>query len=173
MYYTGIGSRETPENILKLFTNIARKLSNRNWTLRSGGAEGADTSFEIGACSKEIYLPWKGFNGSSSSYYCISKSALTLACQLHPAWDKIIPRSSKTTCKETATEILGYDLQSPSEFVICWTQGGMGKGGTGQAIRLARKYEIPIIDFGKDTIQDNLSKIKNFLTTRKSGPRLM
>ena len=35
-------------------------------TLRSGGADGADLAFEIGAANKEIYLPSKDFNNNSS-----------------------------------------------------------------------------------------------------------
>ena len=39
-YYTGIGSRKTPDDICKLMTKVAAKLSCDNWTLRSGGADG-------------------------------------------------------------------------------------------------------------------------------------
>ena len=45
-YYTGIGSRKTPENILKKFKDIATFLETKQYILRSGGAEGADSAFE-------------------------------------------------------------------------------------------------------------------------------
>lgn len=45
-YYTGIGSRETPEDFLKLFTQVARYLEIKGFTLRSGHARGADYAFE-------------------------------------------------------------------------------------------------------------------------------
>lgn len=77
--YTGIGSRETPYEILQLMKELARLMS-ECFILRSGGADGADSAFESG-CSglKEIYLPWKNFNNNTSSLYRISPEATTLA----------------------------------------------------------------------------------------------
>jgi predicted Rossmann fold nucleotide-binding protein DprA/Smf involved in DNA uptake len=50
-YYAGIGSRETPKDICDIMTQLAIKLANNGWVLRSGGAKGADRSrFE-----KEIF----------------------------------------------------------------------------------------------------------------------
>ena len=48
-YYAGIGSRETPSEILKLFENVGKFLAKKNFILRSGHAPGADISFENGA----------------------------------------------------------------------------------------------------------------------------
>ena len=48
MYYTGIGSRETPIEIQKLFINVGRYLAKKKLILRSGGANGADQAFEKG-----------------------------------------------------------------------------------------------------------------------------
>jgi hypothetical protein len=62
-YYTGTGSRESPNNVLAIMTDIAKFLSETGYTLRSGGAPGADFCFELGVsgrAKKEIYLPWKG-----------------------------------------------------------------------------------------------------------------
>jgi hypothetical protein len=70
--YTGIGSRKTPENILKLMQAIGKRLGSLGIRLRSGGAEGADSAFEGGArrAFKEkhgleplIFLPYPGFCG--------------------------------------------------------------------------------------------------------------
>lgn len=72
-FWTGVGSRETPRDILDLMEDIAFKLSQDKWILRSGGAEGADTAFEIGALNSftevvpEIYIPWLNFNNHDSS----------------------------------------------------------------------------------------------------------
>jgi len=70
--YAGIGSRETPEDICALMTQIARALEERGFRLRSGGAGGADLAFEHGTSKpdqREIYIPWKGFNDSTSRYF--------------------------------------------------------------------------------------------------------
>jgi len=39
-YYAGIGSRETPEDVLKYMTRVARGLDRKGYRLRSGGAKG-------------------------------------------------------------------------------------------------------------------------------------
>lgn len=41
-------------------------------------------------------------------------------------------------------QVLGYDLKTPSDMVICWTKDGGASGGTGQALRIAKDYNIPI-----------------------------
>ncbi len=61
--YAGIGSRETPAEILMYMTRIASFLESKGYTLFSGGASGADTAFEIGVSNsgnKKIFLPWEG-----------------------------------------------------------------------------------------------------------------
>lgn len=64
-YYAGVGSRETPEDVLQLMRQFAIKLANLGWVLRSGGAPGADSAFEAGCKEVQgrmsIFLPWKGF----------------------------------------------------------------------------------------------------------------
>jgi predicted Rossmann fold nucleotide-binding protein DprA/Smf involved in DNA uptake len=46
--FTGIGSRKTPPEILAQIEKIAEIAAASGWTLRSGGAEGADTAFFAG-----------------------------------------------------------------------------------------------------------------------------
>lgn len=46
-YYTGIGSRQTPKDILKLMEDIAFKLAQKGYILRSGAAGGADTAWNL------------------------------------------------------------------------------------------------------------------------------
>lgn len=48
MTYAGIGSRNTPEPVLALMQRCATRLEVLGYTLRSGGANGADSSFEAG-----------------------------------------------------------------------------------------------------------------------------
>ena len=71
--YTGIGSRETPLEYIQLFIRIAEYLASVGYTLRSGGANGADLAFEIGCDNKqgkkEIYIPWYSFNNSDSMLF--------------------------------------------------------------------------------------------------------
>ena len=55
-FYAGIGSTKTPKHIQEIMTEIARLLEIQRYTLRSGGATGADTAFENGVNHrKEIF----------------------------------------------------------------------------------------------------------------------
>src|SRR6476661_4207298 len=99
MQYAGIGSRETPQEILNLIEVIASNLGSRGWTLRTGGAPGADTAFFEGASDEalhlvELYLPWDGFNGYKKSDLlgkCFvsttpSPEAYSMAEKYHPSY---------------------------------------------------------------------------------------
>jgi len=148
--YAGIGSRETPERVLATMKAIGSHLAKTGWTLRSGGAFGADSAFEAGATESggkaEIWLPWAGFNGSRSQL-SPSPEAFELASQHHPAWERL-GRGPRALHARNGHQILGSDLSTPVDFVVCWTKGGKGGGGTGQAIRLARSKGIQVFDLG-------------------------
>jgi hypothetical protein len=45
-------------------------------------------------------------------------------------------------------QILGQDCNTPVDFAVCYTKAGAGKGGTGQALRIAEDYQISVIDLG-------------------------
>lgn len=157
MIYAGIGSRETPPDIQNLMEQMAFMLCHQGWTLRSGYAQGADRAFYQGYCAApcaaesgcEIYLPWEGFNGAHSdgqTFFCLDDPrAMILAEAFHPAWDRCKP-GAKTMHARNSYQILGPDLQSPCDLVICWTPKAEGGGGTGQALRIARASGIPIMD---------------------------
>ena len=151
LIYSGIGSRETPKDICKIFESIGEELAKRKFLLRSGGAQGADEAFEIG-CKKingfrDIYLPWAKFRNNDSMLYDVTPEAVELAEKFHPAWDKLSD-SGKQLMARNSFQILGDDLKTPSDFVVCWTLDGKPVGGTAQAIRIAEYYNIPIFNFG-------------------------
>lgn len=151
-YYTGVGSRKTPAEVCTIMTQIAAKLAKRGYILRSGAADGADAAFEAGANQRltehppEIYLPWLGFNGSKSQLLP-SREAFLMAEQFHPAWGRCSP-AARCMHARNCHQVLGKDLKTPSEFLICWTQDAAAGGGTGQAIRIAKHYRIPVYDLG-------------------------
>jgi hypothetical protein len=152
MYYTGIGSRSTPEDILKDMTNIATNLELSGFTLRSGGANGADSAFEAGVSdprNADIYLPWSGFNRNTSALFDITQEALDMAKAFHPAWDRCSPAARKFHARN-CYQVLGRYLDQPSDFVLCWTPGGAWTGGTAQALRIAYAHKIPIFNMSDD-----------------------
>lgn len=153
MIFTGVGSRDTPKDILEEMFQIAVFLGKKNWILRSGGADGADSAFEKGMVSingkTEIYLPWKNFNKHNSPLYQVTLPALDMASQIHPIWDNLSVGAQKLHARN-CYQVLGFNLNKPSDLLICWTLEGKDVGGTATAIKLARKYNVPIINLGKD-----------------------
>lgn len=150
MFYAGVGSRQTPAAVMDFMTHVAQRLDACGYTLRSGGADGADTAFERGAEHRVIYLPWPHFNGNSSARFGATKAAYEIAAEFHPAWDRLSEAARKLMARNTH-QVLGDDVlrsEQYSRFVLCWTPRGSGSGGTGQAIRIARAYGIPVFDLG-------------------------
>lgn len=155
-YYTGIGSRNTPKDIQDVMRALAHRLEQMGYTLRSGGANGADLAFEEGVTDprhKEIYLPWKSFNNSISDLTVQLDGAYELASRHHPAWNSL-KDSVKKLMARNSHQVLGHFLNNPSKFVVCWTPDGcLGRatrtnktGGTGLAIAVADEQGIEIIN---------------------------
>ena len=149
IYYTGIGSRKTPQDIQRKMTQIAEKLSSFYYILRSGHAEGADFAFEVGANLKEIYLPWGGFRGKKADgiSYIVPPLNKILVDRYHPR-PKSLTKRSFYLISRNSYQILGKDLITPSQFLLCWTPEGKEVGGTAQAMRIAKDYGIPVFNFG-------------------------
>ena len=170
MIYAGIGSRNTPKDILDLMSTTASKLALDNWILRSGGADGSDSAFEDGACllngQKEIYLPWKGFNDNLSPLFLSSFSgeiqakAKNIAKKYHPAWDKLSQGAQKLHTRNVF-QVLGKTLDKPCNMVICYAEikNGQPQGGTAQALRIANDYDITIYNLYNET---DFLKIYNY-----------
>jgi len=154
-YYAGIGSRETPSDILSLMTKIATKLQKDGFTLRSGGAFGADTAFSRGCNIKQIFIPWGDYNNHPMSFQ-IPYEAFSIAKIFHPGWDRLSDGAKKLMARNVM-QVLGPDLNTPSNFVICWTKDGCinedersnKTGGTGQAIAIASRYGIPVFNLAR------------------------
>jgi hypothetical protein len=113
---------------------IAQRLAALGWVLRSGGAVGADIAFEEGAKEKEIY------RGSDAT-----DEALRVAARLHPAWDRCSDHARRLLARNVF-QVLGPDLCTPSDMVICWTLDGKDTGGTAIALRIAQEHAIPVFN---------------------------
>lgn len=171
--YTGIGSRTLPDDIESKIYFIGRMLGELGWTLRSGGANGADITFEKGCDlakgKKEIFLPWKGFNNNQSSLYEIPEEADAIAKKFYTVgnYNRLKP-TTKKFMQRNVMQVMGESLCELSSFVVCWTKDGCenGKfrtrdtGGTGQAISIASAYGIPIYNLNnKGRFKDLLEYI--------------
>lgn len=177
-YYSGIGSRDTPLPIQELMEKIAEKLVEKNYILRSGASPGADQAFEKGARNSggkmEIYLPYAGFEDHrrEEKYNYLPAEfknyaqAEKLAKKYHPNFESLAKRQKMFIVRDVY-QVLGQDLNTPSAFVICWTEDGCKNdkertartGGTGQAISTASDYGIPIFNL---KLQRDRKEIKNW-----------
>lgn len=168
--YTGIGSRSTPPDVLDLMSALAYRLA-EGWTLRSGAADGADSAFEeghvaaAGVSGLEVYLPWPKFNGHDDlgvARFEPQPEAFQIASRFHPAWDRC-SRGAQALHARNVHQVLGLDVLNPmpSKFVIGWTRGGSGAGGTGQAYRIANSYAIPVYDLARP---DHRQRVEAFLS---------
>jgi len=86
-----------------------------------------------------------------------------MAEKFHPYWHNLSQGARKLQARNNY-QVLGWDLNTPSEFIICWTKKGKGQGGAGQAIRIAKAYNIPVFDAGRfDSINEIKLALKEFL----------
>jgi hypothetical protein len=248
---TGIGSRDTPRDVLDTMTNLMYELHKDGWILRSGGASGADDAFEKGILNytgkieedyAEIFIPWNNFLGDDKNYpkkssqgyivneipkqllYSISTALkigyygdgvfsenaingimktlekiseaeanflnknliskindiipfvtnekykcylrqLDLVIKYHPK-PNFLKVGGLNLMARNSLQILGKDLKTPTDIVICYTNMGTGKGGTGQALRIAQDNNIPIIDLGSLEYKNaSINEIKFFMET--------
>ena len=148
--YTGIGARATPPEMLGLITRAAFARLKRGYVLRSGHAIGADSAFERGAGSAaQIFLPVSGWRGSASTFHVgtlgaeLWGRAREIAAPHHPAFAGL-SRFVQDLHTRNVFRVLGPALDSPSEFVLCWTADGEASGGTGQALRIAGAHGVPV-----------------------------
>lgn len=155
--YAGIGSRKRPQYARWLAINAAKELYHRGFQLRSGHATGMDQDFEEGHDdavaesngdpNKEIWLPEPGFEGSDSPLFNISPEAYLIAKRIHPNW-KACNKFARNAHARNAHQILGSDLNSPVNAVLCYTDNAEFVGGTRTALILATEFNIPIFNFG-------------------------
>ena len=167
----GIGSRETPDNILSEMVKIGQWCAANKIQVRSGHAPGADQAFERGAAQCcTTYLPWSSFevhaDGLGGRLVVPNNwtELMAHARQFHPTWDRLKDGARKLMARNSA-QVLGLDLQSPVQAVVCWTNGGRPTGGTGQALRIAAVNNIQIFNMyfeqysTTELVVENLNKI--------------
>lgn len=82
---------------------------------------------------------------------------MELASRFHPNFGRLSQGAQKLMARN-GYQVLGYDLASPSEFVVCWTPDGCTSratrtpdtGGTGQAIAIAEAHGVPVLNLAND-----------------------
>lgn len=148
MCYAGIGSRQTPEDVQARMTKLAKILGGKGYTLRSGGAVGADQAFERGSPRSEIFLARDD----------LPLWADVFTEHFHPAPDRLTEWPRKLM-NRNAMQILGPDGNTPVDFVVCWTEGGKKKGGTAHTLNIAEYFGIPIYNLALEQDIDMLKSL--------------
>lgn len=153
--YAGIGSRETPPEVLNQMTELAKELESKGYTLRSGGAQGADTAFEKGSTKKEIFYAKDATDQTRK-----------IAKEIHPNPSALGSTGLNLMARNT-NQIFGKNLDTSVDFVIAWTKDGLTdyrkrsiqSGGTGQAIDMASRKGIPVINMKNPDWRQELDSV--------------
>ena len=139
--YAGVGSRETPPLMLLWMERIAGHLVGRGWTLRSGGARGADQAFERGA---------NAARGQTEIYRSedATAKAIEIAARYHDAWGRL-DAYARGLMGRNVQVVAGRTPEARGAEVACvigWTPGGRGRGGTGHTFRVAQAMNVTVVD---------------------------
>ena len=157
MTYAGIGSRETPTEVLEQMTEVAKTLASRGYTLNTGVTfggkeEGADAAFSRGAAKKNLFSPEKQGNRTKEQ---------VIAKEVHPNPKALSPAALKLMARNT-NQVFGDNLDTPVDFVLFYakeTGGIRPQGGTGQAVEMARRKGIPTINMANANWREQLYNI--------------
>lgn len=181
--YTGIGSRETPAEVVGVMEDAAFRLARIGFVLRSGKAAGADAAFQRGAqrfegAKCEIFIPWRGFTGGDG---LISDWDITLDAvdrqypehaemrwdwvkEVHGGWERL-SQGARKLHERNVHQLFGSDLGNAylnqSKFVLYYaleTKKGDPKGGTATAVNLAKKQGIRTLNLLHDKNHEVLEK---------------
>ena len=107
----------------------------------------------------------KNFQKHPSPLFAVCEGAMEIAAEHHSAW-QYLKRPIKMLMARNVYQVLGINLDQPSDFVICWTPDGCtsrkerakATGGTGQAISIADAYNIPIFNLQRENAIDELTE---------------
>lgn len=172
--YAGIGARDSPPEILDLMREIAQLTSRAGWTLRSGGALGADQAFASTSPGAETYLPWPRYEREALRALLVpplrimpepSAEAIKRVGRYHPAADRLSQGARKLAARNEHI-LLGLRLDDPVAAVVCWTKGGTERGGTGGALRIAAVFEIPVLNLG-DGVERTARDVLDWLSQQE------
>lgn len=147
---------------------LSAQLESMGYTLRSGNADGSDSYFASGVEENaQIWLPWDNYNldyqtkRPKHQYITIDendKDAYDSVDEFHPAPQHLTPKSRLLMMRNYRI-LMGKDSPN-SEFVIAWTKDGKDSGGSGQLLRIAKHYDIPIFNLHSMSWTEIIDKIK-------------
>lgn len=160
--YAGIGSRQTPKQIIDMIKIIAILLAHDGHVCATGAEPGADQAFAEGTLLAEgpvqLHIPWHSYEqawrskikGNIRTFILedTDLEAYNSVSMFHPAFNKLSPSVKALHARK-------YNIIKNASFVVCWTEKGQPIGSTGQAIRIATYLHLPIYNLGhKETLEN-------------------
>lgn len=186
---TIIGSRETPFEIFRLTVKLTYCLVEEGYAIYSGGCPlGMDKAAYLGMSRHKtsdrsrhrIYIGWNGLDNlyhdpdqgiidpTRSPYY---EKASELAEQARGGWYGL-RKGGIALHSRNPFQVLGDDLNSPTDFVVCWAplkkDGVNVTGGTGTAVRIALDRDIPVYNLIHSDVEASVREyIDGFVRYRR------
>lgn len=184
--YGGVGSRDTPDEILTVMKQLGAKLCDAGYLGMSGEADGADIAFHDGARQSKYYreigfaayLPYNGMRVSrtpdliyedhSRGIYDASKfmqweRAKQFAYEARGSFEGL-GRGGIALHTRNAFQVLSPSLESPVNRLLCWAKpvgdGSKVRGGTNTAVQIARRFHIPVVNL---YYEEQLQKALNYI----------
>lgn len=164
---TVIGSRETPDEVYKLTVSFVNILVELGYAIYSGGCPlGMDHAALKGAyrhktsdkSRNRIYISWQGMAGLyhdpangiyNAQLFDNYEQAGEMALATRGSFERL---GKHGICHVTRNmyQPLGDDLNTPTDFVLCWAppsgKKGYVKGGTATAVKVAIQRNIPVFN---------------------------
>lgn len=159
-YFTCVGSRKATDEQAEILAGFALRLLRAGYKGRSGLSGPCDLALNtaLAQCPQapcEFYLAWNGYDGwwrggldgriYEPRWFENYPQAIEIVSTIHPVWDKL-KRGDKLLHGRNVYQVLGLDLQSPSDVLICAApvdKKGRVLGGTATAFNLATQHQIP------------------------------
>jgi hypothetical protein len=167
MEYVGIvGTRDLPIEEIQLIEDIVAYAMNKGYGICSGGAEGVD-QLAINEANwidpKRVLIckPWAKFNktmekeGNEVLIYENTKDFYEWTVSV----DKFHPNPKALNKYERMLMARNYGIICHSSYIVARPRlGGNNPGGTGQTMRIAKFYNIPVIDLTKNEGMNKIIK---------------
>lgn len=153
-YYTGTGIVQVSKSMKETILAIAKYLSDQGYTLRTGLSKGMDAAFIEGSDSVSLFT-YEGENtNGADAFICeetdfikrdLKENYLTLGALTKVARQRVV---------RSYYELLGEDLNTPSEFLVCYDPC---EGVVNYTHRLANRLGIKVYNLYD---KEELKKLK-------------
>ena len=159
--------RDFPTEAKQTLIRIAGRLLNKNVVVRYN-ADDMDVHTPISQLSQkktEAYTPWKNFNNIESKHSYNTETSKHVAASNFQGWDKV-PDAVKAMLARNVRMVFGDKNRSVTLCLITWSPDGASRaaevtketGRSGNIIKLASTYGIPVINMAKPNAEAILEK---------------